>query len=82
MIVVEEAKRIIDENIKQVGKTETVSITESCGRTLALDVTADLPQPPFDRVTMDGYAVISSDGPGEYEVIEYVPGARLLAGER
>jgi molybdopterin molybdotransferase len=38
----------------------TVDLSEALGRTLAQDVFADLDQPPFNRVAMDGIAIHSS----------------------
>ncbi|MBI5814849.1 MAG: molybdopterin molybdotransferase MoeA [Nitrospinae bacterium] len=73
MILVEEALKIIADNIMQSASTGMVHLAEALGRTLAKDAVSDVDIPPFNRVTMDGYAVISPDGPGEYEVVEYVP---------
>lgn len=39
---------------------ETVLLSEALGRTLAQDVFADIDQPPFNRVAMDGIAINSS----------------------
>jgi molybdopterin molybdotransferase len=41
--------------------TESVPLLESAGRVLAESVLADRDQPPFDRSTRDGFAVISAD---------------------
>lgn len=41
--------------------TETVSLTEACGRILAKDVLADRDAPPFPRAMRDGYAVYAED---------------------
>ncbi|WP_130868711.1 molybdopterin molybdotransferase MoeA [Intestinimonas massiliensis (ex Afouda et al. 2020)] len=41
--------------------TETLSLEQALGRTLAADVTAPLDQPPFDRSPLDGYALRSAD---------------------
>jgi molybdopterin molybdotransferase len=43
--------------------TESVSMDEVAGRTLAVDVVATADSPPFDYATMDGYAL---DAAGEY----------------
>lgn len=40
---------------------ELVALEHSLGRVLATDVVADRDQPPFDRVAMDGIAVVASD---------------------
>lgn len=41
--------------------TEDCPLTAAAGRILRQTVTADRPLPPYDRVTMDGYAVNSAD---------------------
>ncbi|MGC9444448.1 MAG: gephyrin-like molybdotransferase Glp [Candidatus Methanospirareceae archaeon] len=44
------------------GRTvERVSITEALGRIAAADIVSALDVPPFDRSTMDGYAVVAAD---------------------
>ncbi len=57
----EEAKRVIDANIKPVTRTEIINIDDSLGRVLAEEVVATLSTPPFDRAAMDGYAVKARD---------------------
>jgi molybdenum cofactor synthesis domain-containing protein len=50
------------ENRARSGRTvERVSITEALGRIAAADIVSALDVPPFDRSTMDGYAVVASD---------------------
>ena len=44
----------------------------SLGSVLAVDVVAPEPLPPFPASIKDGYAVVSSDGPGVLEVREGV----------
>jgi molybdopterin molybdotransferase len=56
MISVEEAEKIIFENILPEN-TEGVALQKSVGRVLAEDLVADRNFPPFDRVTMDGIAI-------------------------
>ncbi|VAX25536.1 Molybdopterin molybdenumtransferase [hydrothermal vent metagenome] len=79
MKLVSEAKQIIDDHIEPATLIERTPITRATGRILAGEVKSDIDLPPFNRVSMDGYAVISSDGPGEYEVIEYVPAGAVGA---
>jgi molybdopterin molybdotransferase len=43
---------------------ETVALDEALGRVLAVDVAADRDQPPFPRVTRDGFAVRAADVAG------------------
>lgn len=57
----EEAKKVVDENIKPITRTEIVNIDDASGRVLAEDITATLSSPPFDRAAMDGYAVKAKD---------------------
>jgi molybdenum cofactor synthesis domain-containing protein len=57
----EEAKRVVDNNIKPITRVETVNIDDALGRVLAEDVVAGLSIPPFDRAAMDGYAVKARD---------------------
>ena len=63
---------------------ESVPLTGSLGRTLAQNVRARAPIPPFAKATMDGYAVRADDSrPGaagqaaELAVIEDLPAGRI-----
>ena len=79
----EEAKRVVEANIKPVNRVETVSIDDATGRVLAEEVVATLSTPPFDRAAMDGYAVKARDtfGSGQFnpKVLEIV--GEINAGE-
>jgi len=57
----EEAKRIIEINIKPINRVEIIDIDDSLGRVLAEDIVATLSTPPFNRAAMDGYAVKARD---------------------
>ncbi len=59
MITTEEALNLISENCLHLGK-EKVLLEDALGRTLAEEVLADRPFPPYDRVTMDGIAIAYS----------------------
>ena len=61
LISLDEAKKIINENIKQIDRKERISIENSHGRILASDIIAEFDVPGFDRAAMDGYAVIAED---------------------
>jgi molybdenum cofactor synthesis domain-containing protein len=52
-----EAIKIILEKVEPVTETEKIPIQESVGRVLASDIIAGFNVPPFDRASMDGYAV-------------------------
>eukprot|EP00898_Chlorokybus_atmophyticus_P001754 jgi/Chlat1/257/Chrsp1S03145 len=63
-----------------------VPLSEALGSVLAEDVYAPEPLPPFPASIKDGYAVVSSDGPGEYPVIAEMragvaPGVSVKPGE-
>jgi molybdopterin molybdotransferase len=57
----EVAIEIIMETIQPVERTEAVSITQAAGRVLAENALAGFNVPPFDRASMDGYAVRAED---------------------
>jgi molybdopterin molybdotransferase len=59
---------------------EEMSTLDASGRVLAEDVSADRDYPPFDRSARDGFAVRSSDVPGELEVIGEVRAGGVYEG--
>jgi len=73
MILRKEAKTIIDNAIPPIDTIEKISLINCHTRILAEDAISDMDIPPFNRSSMDGYAVIASDGPGKYEVAEDIP---------
>jgi len=62
LLSVEEAKKILAQSFKPkpVGR-EKISLFDALSRVLAIEVTSPLHVPPFDRSTVDGYAVKSED---------------------
>ena len=58
---------------------ETIMLARADGRTLAHDILAPLPLPPFTNSAVDGYAVRSRDLPGHEEAAFPVTG-RVQAG--
>lgn len=61
LIEIEEAKAIIRKCFSERPvKTERVTLFEALGRYLASDLVADQDMPPFDKSTVDGYAVKSA----------------------
>lgn len=60
MISIGEALEILLKNVP-ARKTERVSFKQSPGRVLAEDITATSDIPPFNRATMDGFAVRAAD---------------------
>jgi molybdopterin molybdotransferase len=87
----DEVKNIIS-NIPIEKQVENVSLEDSLERVLAADVEATINLPPFNRVSMDGYAVIaedtfpaSEDDPVSLKLLEVVgagdvPEKRLIKG--
>ena len=73
-----EAKAVIDAHIRPIARTELVGSGDATGRVLAGDVTARLNVPPFDRATMDGYAVRAED---TYGAGQFNPKVLELAGQ-
>ena len=61
MLTFDEAIAAIDASITPVDQLEEVPLSECLHRTLAKAVIADRSLPPFDRATMDGFAVVASD---------------------
>ncbi len=75
MTTVEEATRIITQNLF-VPRPQSVLITDAVGKVLAEPVVADRDFPPFDRVAMDGIAILYSswsDGLREFVVEDIQP---------
>jgi molybdopterin biosynthesis enzyme len=63
----EEALRLIKANIKPIEGTEKAPLEEASGRVLTVDVVAGFDVPPFDRASMDGYAVRAAETLGASE---------------
>lgn len=47
----------------------TVALHDALGKVLAEEIRAPDPLPPYPASIKDGYAVVASDGPGEYPII-------------
>ncbi|CAL5014364.1 unnamed protein product [Urochloa decumbens] len=70
MLQVEEALAAVLSTAASAGAApRDVPLHEALGLVLAEDVRAPDPLPPFRASIKDGYAVVASDGPGEYPVI-------------
>ena len=61
-----------------LGKVESVGLDEAAGRIIACDVVATEGVPPFDRSTVDGFAVVASD---TFGCTDALPALLGLAGE-
>ncbi len=74
----EEAKKVVEANIKPINRVETVNIDDAVGRVLAKDIVATLSTPPFNRAAMDGYAVKAKD---TFDSGQFSPVVLELVGE-
>lgn len=79
MITIDEAKASIVLSRAEWG-VETVPLERAWNRVLAEDVTADREYPPFNRATMDGYAVKCDDFHGN-RIIDFRVVGELFAGD-
>ena len=80
----EEAVRIIkDKTAHIIPDTEKVKIDCALGRTLSADIISNENIPPFDRTTVDGYAVYASDtfGAGGSSPVQLEIVGEILMGE-
>ncbi|MGC9210310.1 MAG: molybdopterin biosynthesis protein [Acidilobus sp.] len=70
LVSVDEALRLLDQKVGGIGPLGVVEvdILDAQGKVLAEDVRAPIDYPPFDRSTVDGYAVRSIDVAGASDV--------------
>lgn len=61
--------------------SERVALADAAGRMLAEDVRLGGDQPPFDRATMDGYALRLGNGLVSYRVVATVAAGSTFAGQ-
>ncbi|MEP6597130.1 MAG: hypothetical protein ABJA71_14350, partial [Ginsengibacter sp.] len=72
MLTYTQAQQIIRAHTKSFGK-EVIDLNDADGRVLCEAIKADRNYPPFNRATMDGYAINLNDftnGIRNFEVIE------------
>ncbi|RLF05845.1 MAG: molybdopterin biosynthesis protein [Thermoprotei archaeon] len=78
LVTPEEALKVIENHIRLAPLgVESLKLREAVGRVLAEDVRAVIDVPPFDRSTVDGYAVRAED---TYVAEEYSPVTLRLVG--
>lgn len=80
MITIEEARDAVRQRAHAIRETERVPLDLALGRVLAAPVRADRPDPPFDRASMDGYAVRAEETSPAPRFLEVV--GRVAAGAR
>ncbi|MEK6976924.1 MAG: hypothetical protein AABX40_00795, partial [Candidatus Hydrothermarchaeota archaeon] len=61
VVTIEEARRRLRSSFTFVPRVEVIGLDEALGRVTAGDVIAPIDVPPFDRATMDGYAVQATE---------------------
>ncbi len=61
LVPYEDALRRIQKSVRPVERKETVPIENALDRVLTEDIVARMSVPPFDRASMDGYAVKAED---------------------
>ena len=61
LLAVEDAARLMAEQVPPINEIETVGLAEAMGRVVAADVLAPIPLPSFDNSAVDGYAVRHAD---------------------
>lgn len=79
MITFEQAQELLFAHLPKPQQTE-VSLQDAVGKFLSQDILADRDYPPFNRVTMDGYAVNAADI-NEKKIQEFRVVGNVLAGD-
>ena len=74
MLPIKQAIQLIADNVQR-GGTEKISLADSVGRILAVDVKSDVDSPPHNKSIMDGFAVRAEDVEQgvQLRVLETVP---------
>jgi molybdenum cofactor synthesis domain-containing protein len=60
-ISLDQARRLLVENVRPVARTARVPLADAAGRVAAADLASTVHVPPFSRSAMDGYAVVAAD---------------------
>lgn len=87
LVPIENARETILEQVHPL-EIETVALGEAYQRTLARDVTSDIPVAPFDNTAMDGFAFkaadvaqASTDAPARLKIVAHIPAGRTYDQE-
>jgi molybdopterin molybdotransferase len=76
----EQARECVLREVRALAGSEQVPVLDSPGRVLAESICADRDYPPFGRSARDGFAVRSTDLPGELRVIGEVRAGEIFHG--
>jgi len=85
LVSVDEARRILEKSLKpKPAGTEFIPLSEAHDRVIATDVASPLNIPPFNRSTVDGYAVKAADtfGADEDHAVALKLAGRVNVGEK
>jgi molybdopterin molybdotransferase len=81
LLSIEEAGRLMAEQVPEVIETEIVKLAQAFGRVAAEDIKAPIALPSFENSAVDGYAVrhgdVGASGETKFKIVE-----RIFAGER
>ena len=80
-ITFERAIELLMTNAAEIFDAEEVSLIDSVGRVAAENYFATFDNPPFNRSPLDGYALKSSDTPGEFKIIGEECAGDFFSGE-
>ena len=61
VITPDEVYQTIYDSFPVIDRTESVNLANACGRILSESICSGSDEPPFDRSTVDGYAVKAAD---------------------
>ncbi len=61
LVTFQKAVELVRANMQPIMETQSISIDEAAGRIVSEDIFSPMNTPPFNRATMDGYAVRSAD---------------------
>lgn len=78
IVTTDQTLSLLSEILPQL-KTERVSLGNCLGRTLAVDVVADIDQPPFNKSAMDGFACRIVDLPGPLTIVSEIAAGGIAA---
>eukprot|EP00795_Rhopilema_esculentum_P002765 gene2765-987_t len=79
MMSMNEAIPLVLKHSHVLGVLDKISVSDALGMTLAEDVVAPEPHPPFPASIKDGYAVIAADGIGDRMVKDYVTAGNMVS---
>ena len=82
-LLYDDAMRMVMAEARAITRTEAVPLADADGRVAAIDLTAAMDVPPFDRAGMDGYAVQAADtvGAGTHSPKELKRVDRVFTGQ-